>query len=104
MKSSTALAVIVPARRSLGENWGRDRIHFMSFGKTMIKIIKEILYSLVKALRPAFGPRGVCIYPLTCTQFMRLALKQYFLPMALWLIFKRLLSCNPVMALYHKYR
>ena len=64
------------------------------------KIIKNILIFLMDSIRPLLGPRGTCIYPITCRQYTRNTLKQRSLFIALPLIVLRVLSCNPITALF----
>lgn len=46
------------------------------------------------SIRPFVGIAH-CRYPVSCTQFAKWQLQEKALFIALWAIFKRVLSCNP---------
>jgi putative component of membrane protein insertase Oxa1/YidC/SpoIIIJ protein YidD len=69
-----------------------------NFKKFLIKII----YFLIQAIRPLLGPRGTCIYPVTCTNYSKYMLKSKPLYISIPLIILRVLSCNPLTVLYWK--
>jgi ribonuclease P protein component len=62
----------------------------------------KFIHAIIDSIRLQLGPRGVCIYPVTCRQYMKAMLKQKPFYVALPLIFFRLLSCNPITALYFR--
>lgn len=70
--------------------------------------IKHFLVSLfsftVDAIRPLLGPPGACIYPICCQNYARLMLMEKPLYIAIPMICLRVLSCNPITALYFKLR
>ncbi|MBY0109505.1 MAG: membrane protein insertion efficiency factor YidD [Candidatus Babeliaceae bacterium] len=54
----------------------------------------EVLRAFTRVIRPLFGIAGTCRYTVTCSAYARYTLKNFPLYWALWLIFKRILSCN----------
>ena len=58
-------------------------------------IINRFLMFLLIGLRPFFGP-GHCRFAVTCTKFALHQLQEHSALYALWAIFKRILSCNPI--------
>lgn len=65
-------------------------------------IIIDYIDLLMQAARPFLGRSGVCIYGLSCPDYARMALRAYRVPKALALIGLRVISCNPLTALYWK--
>jgi len=61
--------------------------------------MKKIFLFLIDAFRPLLGPRGTCIYPITCREYARFQLEHKPFYIAIPLIGLRLLSCNPITAL-----
>jgi len=60
----------------------------------LAKTIGFILIFMIQGLRPLLGPAH-CKYPISCTKYAVIQLKTKPLFTALWLITKRLISCNP---------
>lgn len=58
----------------------------------------------LKTLRPILGFPYVCVYPVGCMQYAESMLLSKPWYCAIVLIFMRLLSCNPITALYHRMR
>jgi len=65
-------------------------------------ILQEFLQVLSTFLRQLLGPRGVCIYVLSCRAYAREVLRQYPLYKAVFLIGVRLMMCNPFTAIWWK--
>ncbi len=63
------------------------------------KFISFILQFLIMSLRPLLGPPAHCVYALSCTKFALYQLEHEPLGKAVWVIIKRLLSCNPITSL-----
>jgi putative component of membrane protein insertase Oxa1/YidC/SpoIIIJ protein YidD len=55
--------------------------------------------ALYETLRRLLGPTGVCIYPVTCSNYAHALLTQKPLYISVPLITLRLISCNPLTAL-----
>ncbi len=64
----------------------------------------RLLNAFICSVRPALGPSGTCIYPVTCTQYANDVLTHRPIYIALPLIFMRIISCNPITALIRKYK
>ena len=65
-----------------------------------MKLHHRIIIAFFDLLRPVLGYMGICcIYPFSCSDYVKLALQQNFLPLALLKIALRVLSCNPLTAL-----
>ncbi|MCK4517236.1 membrane protein insertion efficiency factor YidD [Candidatus Babeliales bacterium] len=60
--------------------------------------------AFIASLRPVFGPPGTCIYQVTCTQYAKNTLEQKPFWLAAPLITLRVLSCNPLTALWIRVR
>lgn len=60
-----------------------------------IRLINKILIFLIIGLRPLFGIAH-CKYAVTCTQFATITLQENNMCSALWIILKRVVSCNPL--------
>jgi len=60
------------------------------------KALGLLLIFLIRGLRPFLGPSH-CKYPISCTNYAAEQLKTKPLLAAIWLITKRVLSCNPFM-------
>lgn len=60
------------------------------------KLIRTAVSFCIIIIRPFLGPSN-CYYPIGCTQFALLQLKDKNKPIhiALWIITCRVLSCNP---------
>ncbi|MBU1008279.1 membrane protein insertion efficiency factor YidD [Candidatus Dependentiae bacterium] len=68
-------------------------------------ILVKLIIAFMDSIRPFLGPRGVCIYhPYTCRKYVRANLQEKPIYLALPLIFLRLISCNPLTAIYWKVR
>lgn len=46
-------------------------------------------------VRPLLGPRGVCRFTPTCSQYAQAALTKYGLCKGSWLAIKRICKCHP---------
>ena len=64
--------------------------------KYIDKAGRYFLIFLIRGLRPLLGPAH-CKYPISCTDYAENTLKSKYLFPAVWLITKRVLSCNPFM-------
>ncbi|MBU4269534.1 membrane protein insertion efficiency factor YidD [Candidatus Dependentiae bacterium] len=62
----------------------------------------KIIFLFIRSLRPLLGPRGTCIYPVTCTNYSKYMLKSKPFYISIPLIILRVLSCNPLTVLYWK--
>ena len=60
-----------------------------------MRIPNKIIGFLIVGIRPLFGIAH-CKYAVSCTKFAVLQLEQKRLFAALWAIFKRVISCNPL--------
>jgi len=60
------------------------------------KSIGYLLIFLIRGLRPLLGPAH-CKHPISCTDYAEETLRKEPLLKAIWLITKRVLSCNPFM-------
>ena len=65
-------------------------------------LTSKIILFLIDSIRPLLGPGGVCIYPVTCRQFAKETLNKKPLLFAIPLIVLRLISCNPLTALFFR--
>jgi putative component of membrane protein insertase Oxa1/YidC/SpoIIIJ protein YidD len=63
--------------------------------KNIKKIPNYIIYALIAGLRPLLGPDARCKFTITCTPFALHTLKTEPFFKAIWIIIKRILSCNP---------
>jgi len=71
-------------------------LHVKFLLNLIAKTIGYILIFLIRGLRPLLGPAH-CKYPISCTDYAEDTLKKESLLKAIWLITKRVLSCNPFM-------
>ncbi|MFA5075434.1 MAG: membrane protein insertion efficiency factor YidD [Candidatus Babeliales bacterium] len=62
----------------------------------------KITFFLIDSIRPLLGPSKVCIYHISCTEYTKAILEQKPFYIALPLIIVRLLSCNPITAIFLK--
>lgn len=71
-------------------------------------MLKKILFStfsiVIDSLRPLFGPPGCCIYQISCRDYAKLVLQEKSVFIAIPLIILRVLSCNPITALFFRLR
>jgi len=74
------------------------------FVKYVFKIIVTILIMIINLIRPLLGPKNVCIYPISCSEYAKHNLKNKNFFIAIILITLRLLSCNPIGALFLKFK
>lgn len=56
--------------------------------------INYLLIFLLQGLRPLLGP-SACRYSVGCTQYAVDQLREQNLFVAIWLVSKRLIACNP---------
>ena len=70
--------------------------------KKLRKNLIKTLVFLIDTTRPFLGPTGCCIYRTSCTQYAKETLYKKSFFMAIPLIVLRLLSCNPITALFFK--
>ncbi len=70
-----------------------------------MKILSNLLIGLIIGLRPLLGPSpsGFCRYKIGCTEFAINQLENQTLFKAIYLIIKRLFSCNPFNKNYLKF-
>jgi|GEM_PF-1060876 len=64
------------------------------------KIHIKIINFLIDAIRPILGPSNTCIYPVSCRNYAKATLENKPLFFAIPLIILRILSCNPITAIY----
>ncbi|MFC1842182.1 membrane protein insertion efficiency factor YidD [Candidatus Dependentiae bacterium] len=64
--------------------------------KFIDKMCRYFLLFLIRGLRPLLGPAH-CKHPISCTDYAQEQLTNRYLFPAIWLITKRVLSCNPFM-------
>jgi len=64
--------------------------------KYLDKACRYFLLFLIRGLRPFLGPAH-CKHPISCTDYAEEKLRNRSLFPAVWLITKRVLSCNPFM-------
>lgn len=60
-----------------------------------MKQLGKIIIFIISTIRPVLGPKGCCKYLTTCTEFADIQFKTQPFHLAVWLIFKRVLACNP---------
>ena len=67
------------------------------------KFIIKLISLLIDSIRPFLGPMGnCCIYPITCSQYAKQTLKQKPFYISIPLIILRVISCNPLTALFFR--
>lgn len=59
-------------------------------------LLNKCVISLIVGIRPLFGA-AQCRYVVTCTQYATFVLQVNSLFPALWLIIKRVCTCNPLL-------
>lgn len=59
------------------------------------RVILGLLVAGYTCVRPLLGPRGVCRFTPTCSQYAKLALQKYGVLKGSWLACKRVLKCHP---------
>ena len=64
------------------------------------KIFNTIVFFIFDAIRPMLGPPGCCIYPITCRDYAKITLQKKPIYFAIPMIILRILSCNPITALF----
>jgi putative component of membrane protein insertase Oxa1/YidC/SpoIIIJ protein YidD len=76
-------------------------INHFNFFASLQKIFKFfhacicfLLIAMLTVLRPLLGP-SACKFTIGCTQYAVMQLQEKNIFVALWLIAKRLLACNP---------
>ncbi|HBS48521.1 TPA: membrane protein insertion efficiency factor YidD [Candidatus Dependentiae bacterium] len=66
-------------------------------------IISNILIFCIDSIRPLLGNVGmVCIYPVSCSDYAKFMLQNKSLLISIPLITLRVLSCNPITAIFLK--
>ncbi len=60
--------------------------------RKMVRVVFSAAYGCV---RPLLGPRGVCRFTPTCSQYAQQALEKYGLFKGSWLALKRVCRCHP---------
>ena len=70
----------------------------------MKKIIILIFQNMSEIIRRLIGPRGVCIYPISCRSYARKLLEEKPWYKAFPLIVWQVVSCNPVTVLWWKWK
>jgi putative component of membrane protein insertase Oxa1/YidC/SpoIIIJ protein YidD len=65
------------------------------FYRAVENIFKMIIRFCIVGLRPLLGP-ATCRYPIGCTTYALETLDRESLGKAMWLIIKRVVSCNPL--------
>ena len=68
------------------------------------KIILKLIFLLIDSVRPLIGPEKACIYPISCTSYTKGIFHTQPLYKAIPLVAFRLLSCNPLTAIFWKIR
>jgi hypothetical protein len=71
-----------------------SNLYFHRYRKKLAEILAFICSALIMGLRPILGP-ALCKFEPSCTRFAIEALKTLPFFKAVWVIAKRLLSCNP---------
>ncbi|MCK4651428.1 membrane protein insertion efficiency factor YidD [Candidatus Babeliales bacterium] len=66
------------------------------------KIIINIINSIIDSIRPLLGPSGCCIYTISCRQYTKIILQQKPFYLSIPLIIIRIISCNPITAIFIK--
>lgn len=70
--------------------------------KTISLFSKQVTLRLIDVgylfVRPLLGPRGVCRFTPTCSQYAKQAISKYGISKGLFLAVKRLLKCHPLHA------
>ncbi|MBR4682504.1 MAG: membrane protein insertion efficiency factor YidD [Elusimicrobiaceae bacterium] len=66
----------------------------LSSRKVMLRLL-DVTYLLV---RPLLGPRGVCRFTPTCSQYAKLAISKYGIWKGSFLAVRRLSKCHPLHA------
>ncbi|MCF7799959.1 membrane protein insertion efficiency factor YidD [Candidatus Babeliales bacterium] len=64
----------------------------------------KIIFFLIDSIRPLLGPSKVCIYHISCREYTKAILDQKPIYISIPLIIVRLLSCNPITAIFFKIR
>jgi len=72
----------------------QNRLKLSFFARFIAKIIAHTLLFLINGIKPLLGPSH-CKYPISCSEFAEIELKNKPLFTAIWNITKRVLSCNP---------
>lgn len=62
------------------------------FVKHLLLFFMDVLYIVV---RPLLGPRGVCRFTPTCSQYAKQAINKYGILKGSFLACKRVLKCHP---------
>lgn len=67
--------------------------------KKISLLLTNVVWGLLQAgylcVRPLLGPRGVCRFTPTCSQYAKLALQKYGVLKGSWLACKRISKCHP---------
>ena len=58
-------------------------------------IVLELFNAAYACVRPLLGPRAVCRFTPSCSEYAQLALKKYGVLKGSWLACKRILKCHP---------
>lgn len=61
-------------------------------GKNLLLFLLSVFMLLV---RPLLGPRGVCRFTPTCSQYAKEAITKHGVLKGVWLSFIRVLKCHP---------
>lgn|GEM_PF-6786675 len=65
-----------------------------------MNLIKRMFVAFYSVSRSLLGARGVCIYHVTCSEYAKITFKNKSFPVAIVLVTLRVLSCNPLTALF----
>jgi putative component of membrane protein insertase Oxa1/YidC/SpoIIIJ protein YidD len=75
--------------------------HLQRVARFLAWFVKKTLLFGIENFWPLVRPVGVCRYTISCSQYAKLMLEQKPLHQALWLIAKRVVSCNPFYTCRH---
>lgn len=76
----------------------------MNIKKPIKNFIVKFITAFVDSIRPFLGPKGSCIYKTTCRQYAKETLKKNNIFIAIPMICLRILSCNPITAIFLKFK
>ena len=67
----------------------------MKFSFRWSQMVLAVFTAGYNCVRPLLGPRGVCRFTPSCSQYARQALEKYGLLKGSWLAVKRVSKCHP---------
>ncbi len=69
-----------------------------------LRLTSQVVFFIFDAIRPILGPPGCCIYSITCRDYAKITLQKKPVYFAIPMIVLRILSCNPITALFLKWK